>query len=86
MGRGGERLVAWYGAGDTEYPMPGTDMVFKVSAQTAEFLRETRETAGALVCWCLVEGLRPHPWVGWQLPLGCAGLCGEQLGPTSVGL
>ena len=49
MGHGGERLVAWYGAGDTEYRLPGTGMVFKVSAQTAEFLRETRETTGALV-------------------------------------
>ena len=49
MGHGGERLLAWYGAGDTEYRLPGTDMVFKVSAQTAEFLRETRETTGALV-------------------------------------
>ena len=49
MGHGGERLVAWYGAGDTQYRLPGTDMVFKVSAPTAEFLRETRETTGALV-------------------------------------
>ena len=48
-GVGGERLLAWYGAGDTEYRLPGTDMVFMVSAQTAEFLRETRETTGALV-------------------------------------
>jgi dihydrofolate reductase len=49
MGVGGERLLAWYGGGDTEYRLPGTDMVFRVSAQTAEFLRETRETTGALV-------------------------------------
>jgi dihydrofolate reductase len=49
MGVGGERLLAWYAAGDTDYRLPGTDMVFKVSAPTAEFLRETRETTGALV-------------------------------------
>jgi len=49
MGVGGERLVAWYGAGDTEYRLPETDMVFRVSAPTAEFLRETRGTTGALV-------------------------------------
>jgi dihydrofolate reductase len=49
MGHGGERLLAWYAGGDTEYRLPGTDMVFKVSAQTAEFLRETRESTGALV-------------------------------------
>jgi hypothetical protein len=35
-GDGGERLLAWYAAGDTDYRLPGTDMVFKVSAQTAE--------------------------------------------------
>ena len=42
MGEGGERLLAWYAAGDTEYRLPGTDMVFMVAAPTAEFLRETR--------------------------------------------
>jgi dihydrofolate reductase len=49
MGEGGERLLAWYSAGDTEYRLPGTEMVFKVSPQTAELLRETRTTTGALV-------------------------------------
>jgi dihydrofolate reductase len=49
MGVGGERLLAWYSAGDTEYRLPGTDMVFMVSAQTAEYLAETRRTTGALV-------------------------------------
>jgi dihydrofolate reductase len=49
MGHGGERLLGWYATGDTEYGLPGTEMVFKVSAQTAELLRETRTTTGALV-------------------------------------
>src|SRR5215217_4391783 len=49
MGHGGERLLGWYAAGDTEYRLPGTEMMFKVSAQTAELLRETRRTTGALV-------------------------------------
>jgi len=49
MGKGGERLLAWYSAGDTEYRLPGTEMVFKVSPQTAELLRQTRTTTGALV-------------------------------------
>jgi dihydrofolate reductase len=49
MGEGGERLLGWYAAGDTEYRLPGTEMVFKVSAQSAELLRETRRTTGALV-------------------------------------
>jgi hypothetical protein len=29
MGHGGERLLAWYAGGDTEYRLPGTDMVFQ---------------------------------------------------------
>jgi dihydrofolate reductase len=49
MGEGGERLLGWYAGGDTEYRLPGTEMVFKVSAQTAELLRVTRRTTGALV-------------------------------------
>jgi hypothetical protein len=83
MGDGGERLLAWYAGGDTEYRLPGTDMVFRVSAPTAEFLRQTRNDRGVGV-WS--TDLRPHQWVGWQTPLGCAGLCCEQLGPTRVGL
>src|ERR1043166_75207 len=47
MGKGGERLLAWYMGGDTEYRLPGTEMVFKVSPQTAEYLRETSTTTGA---------------------------------------
>jgi hypothetical protein len=49
MGEGGERLLGWYFGGDTEYRLPGTEMVFKVAPQTAELLRQTRETTGALV-------------------------------------
>jgi dihydrofolate reductase len=49
LGDGGERILAWYSGGDTEYRLHGTGMVFKVSPQTAELLRETRRTTGALV-------------------------------------
>jgi dihydrofolate reductase len=49
MGDGGEQLLAWYSAGDTEYVLPGTEMVFRVSPRSAELLRETRGTTGALV-------------------------------------
>jgi hypothetical protein len=42
MGEGGERLLAWYSAGDTEYRLPATEMGFKVSPQSAELLRQTR--------------------------------------------
>ena len=40
LGDGGERLFAWYSNGDTDFPLPGTDMVFKVSRTSAGFLRE----------------------------------------------
>jgi hypothetical protein len=33
---GGERLFAWYSSGDTDYRLPGTEMVFKVSPASAE--------------------------------------------------
>ncbi len=34
LGDGGERLFAWYPGGDTEYRLPGTEMVFEVSPQS----------------------------------------------------
>lgn len=49
LGDGGERLFAWYSGGDTEYRLPGTEMVFKVSPQSAELLRETHSKMGAFV-------------------------------------
>src|SRR3712207_3172350 len=49
LGEGGERLLAWYSGGDTEYRLPGTEMVFMVSPLSAELLCETRTTTGALV-------------------------------------
>jgi dihydrofolate reductase len=49
LGESGERLFAWYGAGDTEYGLPGTEMVFRVSPQSAELLRGAHGSMGALV-------------------------------------
>ena len=49
LGDGGERLFAWYSGGDTEYGLPGTEMVFNVSQQSAELLREVENTMGAAV-------------------------------------
>ena len=68
MGKGGERLLAWYMGGDTEYRLPGTEMVFKVSPQTAEYLRETSTTTGALVTGRRTFDLT-HGWGGGH-PLG----------------
>jgi dihydrofolate reductase len=63
MGEGGERLLGWYFGGDTEYRLPGTEMVFKVAPQTAELLRQTRTTTGALVTGRRTFDLT-HGWGG----------------------
>jgi len=49
LGEGGERIFAWYSSGDTDYRMPGTEMVFRVSPASAKLLREAHRTMGALV-------------------------------------
>lgn len=49
LGEGGEILFKWYNSGDTELPLPGTDMVFKVSQTSAELLREEWSKIGAMV-------------------------------------
>lgn len=49
LGEGGMRLFDWYSSGDTDYEMPGTGMVFRVSPASADLLREAHGTMGALV-------------------------------------
>jgi dihydrofolate reductase len=49
LGDGGERLFRWYSSGDTALPLPGTAMVFRVSAASAELLREEWGKIGAMV-------------------------------------
>jgi len=49
LGEGGEQLFAWYSSGETEYNLPGTEMVFNVSPQSAEILREAHSKMGAFV-------------------------------------
>ena len=46
---GGDGLSAWYENGDTEFPLPGTPMVFHVSRASAEFLKEEWGSLGAMV-------------------------------------
>ena len=43
------RLFDWFSAGDTEYGLPGTEMVFMVSPQSARMLGEAHGTMGAFV-------------------------------------
>jgi dihydrofolate reductase len=49
LGDGGDSLFKWYSSGDTDFPVPGTDMVFKISHASADLLQETWPTIGASV-------------------------------------
>ena len=49
LGEGGMRLFDWFSTGDTEYTLPGTELVFRVSQQSAGMLREAHSKMGAFV-------------------------------------
>ena len=68
LGEGGERLFAWYSGGESEYRLPGTEMVFEVSPQSAELLREAHSKMGAFVTGRRTFGIT-NGW-GGSPPLG----------------
>ncbi len=43
------RLFKWYGSGDTEFTVPGTEMVFKVAQASAAYMQEEWPKLGAIV-------------------------------------
>lgn len=47
LGDGGDRLFNWYFNGDTEVPISDGQMVLKVSAQSAKYLKESMASYGA---------------------------------------
>src|SRR5215208_7539659 len=49
LGDGGERILAWYFSGDTDWVLPSGTMTFKVSPASAELLQEVHRTIGAFV-------------------------------------
>ena len=49
LGDGGDQLFQWYSSGDIEFPLPGTEMVFKISRASADLLQETWPKVGASV-------------------------------------
>jgi dihydrofolate reductase len=63
LGDGGERLFQWYSSGDTAFPLPGTEMVFKISRASAELLREEWDTIGAMVAGRRMFDIA-HAWGG----------------------
>ncbi len=63
LGDGGERLFQWYYSGDTDFPLPGTDMSFKISQASAELLREEWGKLGAMVAGRRMFDIA-HAWGG----------------------
>lgn len=64
LGDGGERLFAWYYNGDTEVPLQGTDMVFRVSRASAELLQGEWSQIGAMVAGRRMFDIA-HAWGGY---------------------
>src|SRR6266545_7409817 len=78
MGKGGERLLAWYMGGDTEYRLPGTEMVFK--GRAADRRLPSGDEYNDRGFGDGTENIRPHPWVGWRTSFGRTGLCSYPFG------
>jgi hypothetical protein len=77
---GFDHLFKWYWAGDVEVPTGHPDMTMRVSAASAEHLRQLNERLGALVvgrrlydmtnAW---GGRHPHPGEPGPVPMAGAG-------------
>jgi dihydrofolate reductase len=44
-----QHLFKWYDSGDTDFPLQGTDVVFKISRASAQLLQEVWSTLGVIV-------------------------------------
>ena len=64
LGDGGEALFKWYESGDVEFPLPGTDMVFKISRASADVLQEEWGKLGAMVAGRRMFDIA-HAWGGY---------------------
>ncbi|HEX6035830.1 MAG TPA: dihydrofolate reductase family protein [Anaerolineales bacterium] len=63
LGDGGDALFKWYFTGDTEIPISDGNMVLKVSAQSAQILKEAMGSYGAGV-WGRRTFDIAHAWGG----------------------
>lgn len=63
LGDGGAALFAWYTNGNVDVPLPGTDMVFKVSRASADLLHAVWSTIGAMVAGRRMFDIA-HAWGG----------------------
>jgi dihydrofolate reductase len=64
LGDGGDALFKWYESGDVDFPLPGTDMVFKISRASADVLREEWGKLGAMVAGRRMFDIA-HAWGGY---------------------
>lgn len=62
------KLFKWYGSGDTEFPFPGSDIVFKISRNSAAILEGVSQTVGAMITGRTTFD-HSHAW-GGHPPLG----------------
>jgi dihydrofolate reductase len=73
LGEGGMRLFDWYSSGDTDYVVPGGEMTFRVSAQSAELLQEVFAGIGAIVTgrrtFDITNGWGGHHPIGDDVPI-----------------
>ena len=84
LGEGGERLFRWYSSGGTEYRLPGTEIVVKVSPESAELLWEAHSKMGAFVTGRRTFDIT-NGW-GGRPPLGRTDLHRHPHGPPRMGL
>lgn len=64
LGDGGMRLFDWYQNGDTELPLPGTDMLFRVSRTSADLLKQEWGKIGAMIAGRRMFDIA-HAWGGY---------------------
>ncbi len=64
LGDGGEALFAWYQSGDVDFPLPGTDMSFKISRASADLLTEEWGKLGAMIAGRRMFDIA-HAWGGY---------------------
>ena len=73
MGHGGERLLGWY-----SQATPNTQAAWYrdgVQGLGTDRRATSRDPQNDRSVGDGTQDIRPHPWVGWQTPLGRTGLC-----------
>ena len=69
LGDGGERLFAWYSAGDTPYQMPGDVPPFMISKASAALLDQAQAATGAMLAgrrmFDIANAWQGRPPGGW---------------------